>query len=573
MAMATGNEARRFSRRRALAGGATGVVSLAGMAALGACASPSAPAANNAPPASAPTSGPAAGAPAATPTAAAKYGGTFSFAVGSSDQPHLDPHQTNSFQYHVRGAGVAYSQLLRYKSGPGVQFPIFAPEPDLAQSYEQPDDLTYTFKLRQGVKFQNKSPVNGRELVADDVVKSYQRQVAEKINAGLFEGMDKVEAVDKYTVRVKMARPNADFIWGVTSTSSKIIPPEILEGRPDLKEGPVIGSGPFIFDKWDKGSLVSLVRNPDYYEKGLPYVDRLQLFRIPDPATLLSSIRGKQLDVGSVGLSSADIDGLVKANPQMQVIKQPGFFRFEVQLRSDRPPFDDLRVRQAISKAIDRTEIVNTVLGGGADIGTGLNVPSADWLLPDAEVKKLLTYDPDGARALLKQAGKENLTVECVVGDYLSGLVVSAGELLKAQLAKVGVTLNLKKLDGTNYALQVYTRAEYEQMAFAGQSAAPQAPTNSDLQARVHSKGPINIAHRANPEIDKLIEQQAVMARDVEGRKKVILDIQRKMIEDAAFIAVCQQRGDWVVWPHVKNFYPNNAGGSITDALTVWLDK
>ena len=143
----------------------------------------------------------------------------------------------------------------------------FIPSPDLAESWTQPDETTFVFKLRPGAKFHNKAPVNGREVVAEDVVKSFERQIAEKANAGLLAGITRTEAVDKGTVRIQSGEAERGLPLGAWLGASKVVPPETWVIKGDLKEGPVIGSGPFMFDKAEKG-LVTMVAIRSISRKG-----------------------------------------------------------------------------------------------------------------------------------------------------------------------------------------------------------------------------------------------------------------------------------------------------------------
>jgi hypothetical protein len=242
-----------ISRRDVLRRGALGVVSLG----LAGCAGAPAP------PTIAPVPTPIGG---STPLAVAtvapatavsqpKYGGALK-TIATSGERTLDPHMAGGA---VGGVGnyVFYSQLLTYKRGPDVKPPSYTPTGDLAESLTQPDDLTYTFKLRQGVKFHNIAPVNGRELVADDVVFSYNHIRDLKAYASLLQGVLKIEAPDKYTVKLTLDKPNADLLRNLSEVQMAVVAREQVDQQRDLTQPPVIGT-----------------RNPDYFQKGLPYADR-----------------------------------------------------------------------------------------------------------------------------------------------------------------------------------------------------------------------------------------------------------------------------------------------------------
>src|SRR5262249_4908349 len=160
-----------------------------------------------------------------------------------------------------------------------------------------PDDLTYIFKLRRGVKFQNLKPVNGREATSADVQYSYQRVIDLKTVSSLLAGVQKMETPDPYNFKITLSEPNAHFLTNISTVVMYVVAKEAVEVNGDLKNGPHVGTGPWIVESVTPGTRECyLVRNPDYFLKGLPYVDRLEFLRIPDPATVISAFRAKQLD-------------------------------------------------------------------------------------------------------------------------------------------------------------------------------------------------------------------------------------------------------------------------------------
>src|SRR5439155_15506289 len=295
---------RAFVRGAAVAGAATGITSLAGCAGGGTPAAPTSAAGANVAPA-ATSAAPAAAVATAAPQI--KYGGTYRFAI-QSEANDLDPHLAGGLIGSlVYGPGIAYSKLLMYRAD--VKPPDTIPTGDLAESWEQPDERTYIFKTRKNAKWQNIAPVNGRAVVAEDVKLSYERQIGLKTNAARLPQLDKIEVVDPNTLKLTAVKPDADFLVSLAYTFNKIVPHESWELKGDLKEGPVIGSGPWIHDKWDKGQIATLNKNPDYYLKGFPRVDRVEIPRITDAATVISAFRGKEIDtITSSIITASDID-------------------------------------------------------------------------------------------------------------------------------------------------------------------------------------------------------------------------------------------------------------------------
>jgi peptide/nickel transport system substrate-binding protein len=206
-----------------------------------------------------------------------KRGGTLR--LRGWDLPHFDPHLTiNNYTNSI--LSFVCSRLVRHKVGTDVQPGTFSVEPDLAERWEAPDDTTYVFHLRKGVKWHNKPPLNGRELVAEDVQFTYARFLTEPGNANRFllEPVDRVEAVDRYTVKFLLKEP---FVWLVETLaypwSTWIIAPELVQHFGDLKKPETaIGTGPFILERYEPNVKIVFKRNLEYFRQGQPYVDGVE---------------------------------------------------------------------------------------------------------------------------------------------------------------------------------------------------------------------------------------------------------------------------------------------------------
>ena len=182
----------------------------------------------------------------------------------------------------------------------------FTVEPHLAERWEALDDTTYVFHLRHGVKWHNKPPVNGRELVADDVKFTFERFLSEKGNADrhLLEAVDRIEVVDRYTVKFVLKEP---YVWLVevlaTPRSMWIIAPEVVKQFGDLKKPEsTIGTGPFLLERYEPNVKTVFTRNPDYFLKDQPYVDGVEWLVLEDESTGLAMYRTGQIDCRPVAL-------------------------------------------------------------------------------------------------------------------------------------------------------------------------------------------------------------------------------------------------------------------------------
>ena len=201
----------------------------------------------------------------------------------------------------------------------------FIVEPDLAERWEEPDDTTYVFHLRQGVKWHNKPPVNGRELVAEDVKFTFDRFLTEQGNPNryMLESVDRVEVVDRYTVKFVLKEP---FVWLLDMLANPPAcgssPRKWCSNIGDLKKAETaIGTGPFLLERYEPNVKTVFKRNPDYFRQGQPYVDGVEWLVVEDESTGLAMYRTGQLDCGpgtSWAVRQEDLEALKKSHPHLR---------------------------------------------------------------------------------------------------------------------------------------------------------------------------------------------------------------------------------------------------------------
>jgi peptide/nickel transport system substrate-binding protein len=225
---------------------------------------------------------------------------------------------------------------------------------DLAESWQSDSaSRVWTFKLRQGVKWQNVAPLNGRELTAADVKYCFEAYAKEGVQTATFQEIEGMETPDKHTLRVHLKGPNTLFPQNLAEPIAIIFAREVLEEDGDLKKR-LIGTGPYTLKEHTRKVRVVLQRNPDYYDKGRPYIDEYIILSTPDAATRLAAFRTGQSDI--IWLASpSEVETVRKDQPNAQVQSHHNTLApFGLALAQDRPPFNDVRVRRAISMAIDR---------------------------------------------------------------------------------------------------------------------------------------------------------------------------------------------------------------------------
>ena len=276
---------------------------------------------------------------------AGEYGGHI-VALARADVEHFDVHQDTSTTLAARGPGVAYSRMLRLKTGEDVVQPSLLLECDLCEGWRLDGLLTYEFRLRDNVRWQNVPPVNGRALSAQDVVFSYERQrTSGWPNSALMMAVSSVSAPDESTVRVNLRYWDTDFLLALADGRSKVVAPEPVIASGSLEPGPVVGTGPWVWLGTVEGDGSEFEANPDYFEEGLPFADRLTFKVIKDPEARFAAFITGQLDVFDAG---AEELALLESRgfPSRTVVSKEGGLGLMLAMNAGRTPFDDVEVRR-----------------------------------------------------------------------------------------------------------------------------------------------------------------------------------------------------------------------------------
>jgi len=498
--------------------------------------------------------------------------------VRGYDPPHFDPHQTLNFKTNTTLSFV-HAKLVRHKVGAGVTPGSFIVEPDLAERWEELDDRTVVFYLRKGVRWQNRPPVNGRELIAEDVKFTYDRFLTEKANPlkYLLDPVDRVEVVDRYTVRFRLKEP---FVWLANvlanPTGTWVVPREAVEKYGDLKRPEsAIGAGPFILERYEPNVKTTFRRNPDYYGSPLPWVDGVEWIVMEDESVQLAAYSTGQIDAGGWHqwvVRQPDLPGLKKRRSDLVYQDFLSNVTNGIYMRTDKPPFNDVRVRRAISHAVDRQAIIDAVFIKGEPtpaIARGVPEwsPRIDQLGPGARYYR---HDPKEARRLLAEAGFPNglkTQLNCTPG-YGNDLV-DAFQLVQRQLKNSGIdaTINLQEYGA--YMSSTFN-GKYEGLA-VGPFSITWEP-HSNLYGMYMPEQGRNSSHVSDPTIISMLKEQ-MRTKDLEARRKLIFDIQRYAAEQQYYVYLyCTGlTGSWQ--PYVKNYAPNSSFDYGNRSAALWLDR
>jgi peptide/nickel transport system substrate-binding protein len=443
------------------------------------------------------------------------------------EPPHLDP---------TAGAAAAIDEVVYANVFEGLTRigPNGEVLPDLAESWTVSDDgKVYTFKLHTGVKFHD-----GTDFDANDVKFSLDRARADNsVNAqkGLFSAIDTVEVVDPATVKVTLKHPQGSFLYNMGWGDAVMVAPESADTN---KEKP-IGTGPFKFQNWAKGSSITLVKSDGYWGDPV-FLDKAEFRIIPDAAAQVPALLSG--DVQAFPFFPPDAVAQVKDNPNLKVVIGSTEGETILAINNKKPPFDNLKVRQAISYALDRKAIIDGATGG-------LGVPIGSHMSPSNKAYADLTgeypHDPAKAKELLKEAGFENgikATLKLPPPDYAR----LGGEIVASELRDVGIYLEIIPVEWAQWLDQVFTRKDYDLTIVSHTE-----PNDIDIYSRKDY-----YFNYDNPTFDKVIEELNLTSD--EAKRDELLGKAQKILADDAVVGFLFELPKVGVWDaRLEGFWQN----------------
>jgi ABC-type transport system substrate-binding protein len=504
-----------------------------------------------------------------------KRGGTLTRA-SAWDPPMLDPRMTQSVGLY-QFAGLTSNRLVRYTFAEEASGPTdIGLKGDLAESWSaSPDHRVWTFKLRQGVKWQNVPPLNGRELTSADIKYCFEAYAKEGVQSFNFKEIEGIETPDKYTVRLHMQTPNVFVPQSLAEPIAVIFSREVLEEDGDLKKR-LIGTGPFILKEHNRKVRVVLTRNPDYFDKGRPYVDEYIILSTPDAATRTAAFRTGQADFIWVA-SPSEVEVLRKTNPNLVAQSYHNTLTpFGVAMAQDKPPFNDVRVRRAIAMAIDRQKQVDTVFEGHGILGWGVPyIYYQDKAPTAAQFGPWWQYKPAEAKKLLAEAGHPNgFSTTLFYYEYFPQMT-SQVQLVQSDLKKnLNIDVKITKMDYTTYYGR-YADLKWEGLSWGFQSGHAVGIDERTYQY-LHSKSTKNFFRVNDPQIDEL-STKLRQTPDVKEQRAITKKIVDREFDQVARLWMPYDNGFLVFQPHMRNgaalALRRTDGYGSPHITRVWLDK
>jgi len=345
----------------------------------------------------------------------------------------LDPQLVPALS-RSRRSPLTYNQLVRFD-------PDMTPVPELAESWQiSPDGLTWTFKLRQGVKFHD-----GQEFTSADVKFSFDR-LLEKSAAGKsdFNAVDKIEPAGKYAVKFVTKEPFAALVAALGGFWGFIVSEAGVKKHGDLNKA-ALGTGPFILDDWKVEQQMVFKRNPNYWKKGLPHVDELIVRVIPDEANIVAALRTGQ--VHHAFIEDNKNYNLLKDEKSLTGYRSSRLGYDYLNMSANRGPLGDVRVRQAISWAVDRAQVMRVATAGFGRLTAPCTAPMKQWQLPEEQWMKYYKPDLEKAKKLMAEAGVPNgFSVKCSVIPTFPTMV-SGAPVIAAQLKRIGINMEIENVE------------------------------------------------------------------------------------------------------------------------------
>ncbi len=478
----------------------------------------------------APTTAPAEAKPVGQP----RSGGELNFVVGA-EPPSLDGHRETTFAL-IHPTAPHYSLLIKFNP---EKYPEVAP--DLAESWEiSPDNLTYTFKLRDGVRFHDGSPCTSRDVKAsyDRIVNPPEGIVStRKVQ---YSAIESIEAPDPRTIVFKLKYPSAAMLSLLASRWNWIYSADKLAADQRWYEKNVMGTGPFKFVEYVSGSHWIGQKNPDYFLPGRPYLDGYRATFIRETSAQVAAVRGGRAQVEFRGFTPPARDDLVRAlGDQITVQESPWILSLIVAFNTEKKPFDDPRVRKALSLALDRWEGSEALsrITFVKPIGT-LVRPGGPFHRPESEMIKLAGFSRDGnaakeeARRLLREAGVPDGFSFTLKNRDTPNPYEPTGVFLVDQWRKIG--LNVTNLPQENAAYDGDKRSGNYDVSLdfiADYIDEPDVQLAKFISA---SRSPANYGRYNDPELDRLYDAQS-RETDPRKRNQLVWQLEDRVIDEMVY--------------------------------------
>jgi peptide/nickel transport system substrate-binding protein len=498
-----------------------------------------------------------------------RRGGVLLAAIGA-DAPSLDPHQEQTFAT-LQPVAPLYSTLLQIDP---YKYPNVIG--DVAREWTiAPDGLTYTFKLHSNIRFHDGSP-----LTSADVKASYDKILSppdgvRSIRKHHYSAVESVEAPDPGTVVFKLKFPSASLLTNLASPWNVIYPKKYLDQDPNHFKKNVVGSGPFRFKSYTRGSTFEGERNPDYFVKDRPYLDGYKFFISTETSVRAAAVRSGRAHVEFRDLPLSEAESIKKQLGDKVVVQQTPFvIHFDIAINNTAKPFTDVRVRRALSLGLDRYTGAKVLhqLTGLRDVGA-LTRPGTDWSMTPAELERFPGFGRDAeknraeARKLLAEAGYPNGFKVVLKNRNIKLPYQDFAVYVIQEWRKIGIEAEHRPLETASWYADGRDQGNFELMVF---------PTGAfvddpdQLLAPYVSGSPQNWARYSNPAIDDLYARQA-RTLDPAERRRLVIELQKLVLDNVYYVPGLWWSRNVVHWAKMRNWTAPPSHFTNQKLQDVWL--
>lgn len=477
-------------------------------------------------------------------------GGTLNV-VRLSDATSLDPH----FITDIPSANINYQKVYEGLVKPDKDFVL---QPSLAKEWKVIDDTTWEFKLNEGITFHDGAPFDAEavkatfERLLDPATASPQREK--------FSMIKEVKVIDPTTVQFLLEYPYAPLLSILASQEGGIISPKALAEDPEsLKEKPV-GTGPFVFESWKSGQEISLTRNEDYWGEK-PNIDRVVFKVVPEDATRLAMIETGEAHINDQ-VPVTEIER-IEASETMDLTRAEGLAVEFLGFNTQKAPLDDVRVRKAISHAIERESIISGVYN---NVGTLANSAMSPKVFGYSENTKPAEYDLNEAKKLLKEAGAENLKISLLTSDRKER--INMAEVIQSQLKGIGVEVEIQVVEYGTF-IEMTNSGEHQMYISGWGNATGDGDYNQYNLFHTASHGPAgNSFYYSNSEADKMIEA-AREETDENKRLEIYEEVAQIELDEAVYVPIRNYEHIAAHNKNVSGYWLNAANYLMLDGVEI----
>lgn len=471
-------------------------------------------------------------------------------------------HDITSFDPIIPATNLAiwtmlnmYDQLVRLSpNGDGI-------EPGVATDWTISEDgKTYVFNLRDDVKFHN-----GMPLTPEDVKYSLDRARGGDSNWDwIYPAIKSIDVTGEHQVTINLEAPYLPLLSTLALSSSSIVPKQVVEekGKEFFANNPV-GSGPFQLESWQRGQKIVLKKNPDYWQKGKPYLDGVEFVQVPEDTAKIFMLQAKELEISSnVPFSSLQ---QLEADPSLNVLVAP-FARLDmIPINSTVEPFNDLKIRQAMNYAINKQEIIDAVLMGHGEVATSY-LPKVMYYNEQLEG---YPYNLEKAKQLMAESSRPDGFKATLTINSGSDINSQMAVIVKEQLKAIGIDLEIQQLE-PGVVDEMHSSMKYEMITTYYSSDIIDPDEITMFGAAPSGGTSAYYTGYKNEALDKLA-LQAQQEQDETKRKEMYYELQRIFSEDAPFIFLFHTPNSYVTQKNVHGFQVSNMGSYRLE--DVWLSK